>query len=114
MAGGALCTVGLANALLAVWGLLGEEAVDAAFAGALLVAGVVTAAIGVLVWRGNHVVTLMALTAFALLLIVQVMGLATSTAPAAGAGPAAVLAALVVCLGLAAARGPTARGDGRG
>jgi hypothetical protein len=83
-------------------------------AGGLVTAGLVTAALGVLVWRGSRLATLVGLTAFGLLLVVQVGDLPPGM-DGGGAASVGVLALLVLTLGLAAwrkRRAGAARGGG--
>lgn len=106
LAGGLLVGVGAVNAGVGVWALVGGGAgLGVGAAGGLLVAGVVTVAAGVLVWRGSRPVTLVALTVFALLLVVQAGDLADASDVGDDLVPLVLLLALVGALGLAAWRG---------
>lgn len=106
VAGGLMAAVGAVNAVFGGWALAGGALdVTAAVAAGLVGAGLLTLVAGVLVWRGSRVTTLVALTVFGLLLLVQLTGLVE------GVGPETqdlvrlvVLAALVAALALAARR----------
>lgn len=74
-------------------------------------AGAVTVAAGILVSRGSRISTLVALTIFALLLVVQLAGFAgPAGVDSNGVARSAVLVVLVIALGTAAA---AARRGGR-
>lgn len=104
-AGGLLVTVGAINAVLGLWALVsGQLEIGPGIAGGLTVAGLVTIAAGVLVSRGSRIATLVTLTIFSLLLVVQLIDLpgpATDTASALAR--LVVLLLLVIALGFAAA-----------
>lgn len=102
-AGGLMALVGGANALLGAWGLLASESgIAPGIAGGLLLAGVATAAVSVLVWRGQRLATVIALTFFGLLLIVQAADGAARTGDPLHLARLAVLALVVAALAGAA------------
>ncbi|MPZ89870.1 MAG: hypothetical protein GEU81_17835 [Nitriliruptorales bacterium] len=102
LAGGLLAVVGLVNAVLASWAFAGEALnVTTGVAAALLGAGLVTVAAGVLIWRRSRITTDVALTVFALLLLAQLSALAGGV-EAADVVRLTVLAVLVLALAFAA------------
>ncbi|CAN5885015.1 hypothetical protein BH23ACT8_BH23ACT8_19370 [soil metagenome] len=112
VAGGLLVAVGGVNAALGLWELSTQRLeVGPGVAGGLAVAGAVTVAAGVLVSRGSRIVTLVALTIFALLLVVQLVDLAgPASVDGTGLARSLVLVVLVIALGAASA---AARRSGR-
>jgi hypothetical protein len=106
VAGGLLVAVGAANVVFGVLGLLTDVVrLGAAVSGGLLVAGLVTASAGVLVWRGSRVTTVVALAVLGLLLPVQLGELAGAAGDETSVPRLVVLACLVVALAVAARRG---------
>jgi hypothetical protein len=104
LAGGALAVVGALNLVLGVLSLTTDLVqLTPAVAGGLLTAGLLTAAVGALVWRGSRPATLVALTVFGILLVVRLGDLGAGGAGDAGLG-AVTLAVLVVVLAIAAVR----------
>lgn len=121
LAGGLLVVVGAVNALFGLASLASDLIMlSTGVAGGLLAAGVATAAAGALVWRGSRVTTLVALTVFGLLLVVQaadaLQGGAADVEGVAGSPVArfGLLILIVVALGLAAMRlrAPSRSGTG--
>lgn len=122
LAGAALVLVGLLNLGIAVLALTtGLVRISAGAAGGTLAVGLLLAAVGTLVWRGNRAATIGALAVVLALLLLQIGQLVTDTgdpvvAAASGDAPVArlvVLAVLAVALAVAAwrHRRPAARQD---
>ncbi len=106
IAAGLLAIVGAANAALGAWSLTaGGPELTTGVAWGLVVAGLLTLAAGVLVWRGSRLTRLVALTIFGVLLLAQLTGLVGGAQVAAeDLGRIAVLVVLVVALALAGVR----------
>jgi hypothetical protein len=95
LAGGLLVLLGTVNAGLAVLSLATQLVrLPPAAEGGLLVAGLVTAGTGVLVWGGSALALALALTVFGALLVVQVGDLAAGGGE--GAGPRTAVLGVVV------------------
>lgn len=109
VAGGLVIAVGTTNAVLGIISLTSDAInLSPGAGGGLLVLGLVTVALGVLVWRRSRAATVTALTIFGLLLVVQVGAIASAGQVAADSvPPIVVLAALVLALGWAKFRAPT-------
>lgn len=72
LAGALLIVVGALNVAFGLLSLFSDQVLlSTGVAGGLAMAGLVTAAAGVLVWRGSQLATYIALTIFGLLLFVQ-------------------------------------------
>lgn len=72
LAGALLVVVGVLNLAFGVLSWLTEQVqLSTGVAGGLVTAGLVTAALGTLVWRGSRLATIIALTVFAMLLVFQ-------------------------------------------
>lgn len=116
LAGGLLVAVGAVNGVFGLLSLLSELVqLSPGVAGGLLVAGVVTAALGVLVWRGSRTATLVSLTVFGVLLVAQLPDLLQGgSAEGVADHPArfALLGLIVAVLALAAVRLSRARSSG--
>ncbi|MBA2730673.1 MAG: hypothetical protein H0U48_07980 [Euzebyaceae bacterium] len=106
IAAGLLAIVGAANAGLGAWSLTaGGPELTTGVAWGLVVAGLLTLAAGVLVWRGSRLTRLVALTIFGVLLLAQLTGLVGGGQFAAeDFGRVVVLAVLVLALALAGGR----------
>ncbi|MEX0835549.1 MAG: hypothetical protein WD010_05630 [Nitriliruptor sp.] len=103
--------VGVLNLVLGLVSLLTDQIrLSDGIAGGLVVAGLVTAAVGTLVWRANRLATVAALTVFTMLLVYQLSEVAAGGGDTAGAlasqptARLAVLAVLVLVLSVAAWR----------
>ncbi len=111
LAGALLILVGILNLGLGALSLVSDQVrLSADIAGGIVAAGLLTAAVGLLVARGSRLATMVALTVFGLLLVVQLVDLAQPGGTAAGDTSASpllrivVLIALVGSLALAAVR----------
>jgi hypothetical protein len=110
LAGALLVLVGGLNVALGLMSLLTDQIhLSPGIAGGLVTAGLVTAAVGALVWRGNRLATILAFTVFAMLLLYQLSEvIADNAASATGVAQPltrfGVLAVLVITLGIAAWR----------
>ena len=106
LAGGALLLLGLLLMALGAVGLLSIQLVlSDSGAVTLLLAGLVCVALGVLIWRGSRLATLVALVLLVCLLVIQ--GATLAGAPAREPEDfwrLAITGALAALLGLAAAR----------
>lgn len=98
--------VGLANTAFGVLALATDLVrLSPPTSGGLLVAGVLTALTGMLVWDGSRLALALSLTVFVILLVLQLGDLAGSGADAAGVAPRlVVLGLLVASLALAQLR----------
>ncbi|WP_157041827.1 hypothetical protein [Nitriliruptor alkaliphilus] len=119
LAGALLLVVGGLNVAFGVANSLTDQLrLSAGVAGGLIVAGLVTAAVGVLVWRGSRAATFGALVVFVMLLIFQLSEVAAGSGGDPGGvadEPTArfvVLGLLVVSLAVASLRGRHRRRSG--
>lgn len=104
--------LGLANATFGVLALTTDMVrLSPTTSGGLLVAGVLTALTGILVWGGSRLALALALTVFVILLVLQIGDLAGSSGPLdTGLTPRlVVLTLLVAALATAQLRRPRRR-----
>lgn len=111
LAGGLLLVVGATNAVMGLLGLISEQVLlGVGPSVALIVAGGLTAAAGVAVWRGSRITATVALTIFGLLLLVQLLDLAVTDHLATAIARLVILVLMVAALALATLQGRSGRG----